>query len=79
VLRTITDVEQLRCSKPIQAFKGNLEHSNMFENFLGFGLERLSPDELADFFDWFCPCGCEVHDADALKKQRVRCKRSLGW
>jgi len=77
VLRTITDMEQLRCGKRIRPFKGNLEHSNMFENFWGFGLEKLAPEELADFFDWFCPCGCEGHDPDALKKQRSRFRRSI--
>ncbi len=77
VLRTATDMEQLRCGKPIRPFKGNLEHQNMFENFWGFGIERLSPDELADFFDRFCPCAGEGHDPDALKKHRARFKRSI--
>ncbi|HET9285276.1 MAG TPA: hypothetical protein VFR24_25265 [Candidatus Angelobacter sp.] len=77
VLRTITDVERLRCGKRVLPFKGNLEHANMFENFWGFGLEKLSPDELADFFDWFCPCESEGHDGDALKKHRARFKRAI--
>lgn len=77
VLRTITDLERIRCGKRILPFKGNMEHGNMFENFWGFGLEKLSPDELADFFDWFCPCKCEGHDPDALKKHRARFKLTL--
>jgi hypothetical protein len=77
VLRTINDSEQLRCGKPIRPFKGNLEHQSMFDSFWGFGTEKLSPDELSDFFDWFCPCGCEGHDSDALKKHRARFKRSI--
>jgi hypothetical protein len=56
VLRTVSDMEQLRCGNPIRPFKGNLEHQNMFENFWGFGIEKLNPEELADFFDQFCPC-----------------------
>jgi hypothetical protein len=77
VLRTATDMEQLRCGKPIRPFKGNLEHQSMFESFWGFGLERLSPDELADFFDQFCPCAREGHDPDALKKHRARFARAI--
>jgi hypothetical protein len=77
VLRTATDMEQLRCGKPIRPFKGNLEHQNMFDTFWGFGIERLSPEELADFFNQFCPCGSEGHDPDALKKHRARFKRSI--
>lgn len=78
VLRTINDIEQLRCGKPIRPFKGNLEHQSMFDSFWGFGVEQLSSEELADFFDWFCPCACEGHDPDALKKHRARFKRSIG-
>lgn len=77
VLRTVTDMEQLRCGKPIRPFKGNLEHQGMFENFWGFGIERLSPEELADFFDQFCPCANEGHEPDALKKHRARFARSI--
>lgn len=33
---------------PIRPFKGNLEHQNMFEVSWGFGIEKLSPDELSD-------------------------------
>jgi len=74
VQRTISDLEQLRCGEgPIQRFRGNLEHSNMFQVLWGFGIENLTPLELADFFDSFCPCGsAEPHDPDALKKQRAR-------
>ena len=77
VLRTVTDIEQLRCGKPIRPFKGNLEHQNMFENFWGFGIEKLSPEELTDFFNQFCPCDIEGHDPDTLKKHRARFKRSI--
>ncbi|HET9305794.1 MAG TPA: hypothetical protein VFO46_07195 [Candidatus Sulfotelmatobacter sp.] len=77
VLRTANDMEQLRCGKPIRPFKGNLEHQNMFESFWGLGIEKLTPEELADFFDQFCPCGNEGHDPDALKKHRSRFARSI--
>jgi hypothetical protein len=76
--RTFGDVEQLRCGKgPIRPFKGNLEHSNMFETLWGLGIELLTQEELADFFDEYCPCGIDAHDPDALKKQRARFKRVL--
>lgn len=78
LLRTVSDMEQLRCGKPIMPFKGNLEHWNMFEVLWGLGLEKLNPEELADFFDAFCPCTEEGHDPDALKKLRRRFKRAIG-
>lgn len=77
ILRTASDLEQLRCGKPIRPFKGNLEHQNVFESFWGFGIEKLTPEELADFFDQFCPCGSEGHDPDALKKNRSRFARLI--
>jgi len=77
ILRTASDLARLYCGQRIQPFKSDLEHSGMFENFWGFGLERLTSEELADFFDWYCPCGSEGHDPEALKRQRDRFKRTL--
>lgn len=57
--------------------EGNLEHSNVFETLWGFGVELLTQEELADFFDKYCPCGIDPHDPDGLKKQRARFKRIL--
>jgi hypothetical protein len=76
ILRTAGDLEALRCNRKIQAFKGEIEHRNMFENLWGFGLEKLTPEELVFFFDKYCPCG-EVHDPDALKKFRNRFRQLL--
>jgi hypothetical protein len=76
ILRTAGDVETLRCNRKIQAFKGEIEHRNIFENLWGFGLENLTPEELAFFFDTYCPCG-KVHDPDALKKARNRFRQVL--
>ncbi|HEV2304367.1 MAG TPA: hypothetical protein VGR93_02515 [Candidatus Acidoferrales bacterium] len=82
-LRTASDLEQLRCGKgPLRPFKGDLDHQTMFEALWGFGIEKLSPEELADFFDSYCPCGLgtdgsEVHDPDALKKQKARFQKIL--
>jgi hypothetical protein len=72
ILRTGGDLEALRCNRKIQAFKGGeIEHRSMFETLWGFGLENLTPEELALFFDEYCPCD-KVHDPDALKKSRNR-------
>jgi len=56
--------------------KGDADHSDLLEMGLDMGLGKLSPEELADFFDAFCPCG-KIHDADALKKQRLRTRKAL--
>jgi hypothetical protein len=73
VQKTIADAEQLRCGKgPIKRFQGNLEHSNMFETMWGLGIERLTEEELAAFFDKYCPCGIESHNPDALGNHRER-------
>jgi hypothetical protein len=40
------------------------------------GLEKLSPEELADFADWYCPCGKKNHNADNLKQLRLRFKKA---
>jgi hypothetical protein len=77
ILRTIGELVQLSCGKgPIQPFKGNPYHSEMLTIVWGLGIEKLTPEELAIFFDSFCPCGSE-HDPDALKKQRARFQKSL--
>jgi len=73
VLRTASDVEQLRCGQgPIKPFKTDLDHSDVFDFVLGFGLEKLTCEELADFFNEHCPCGRDDHDPESLKKQRAR-------
>lgn len=77
VLRTLSDLERLRCGQRIRPFKGDLEHSNMFQTMWGFGLEKLNPEELAYFFDWYCPCGSKEHDPEALRKQRNRFKHLM--
>lgn len=77
ILRTAGDLEALRCNRTIPAFKGGeTEHRSMFETLWGFGLEKLTPEELALFFDAYCPCE-KVHDPDALKKARNRLRQVL--
>jgi|SRR5215472_223024 len=76
LLRTAGDWEARRCNRKIQPFKGELQHRNLFETLWGFGLESLTPEELAFFFDEYCPCA-KVHDPDALKKSRNRVRSFL--
>jgi len=78
MLRTIGDFEQIRCGKgPIQPFKEDIEHWTIFEALWGFGLEQLTAEKLADFFDKYCACSTQIHDPGALNKQRARFKRAL--
>lgn len=78
VQRTIGDLEQLRCEKgPILPFKFQIEHADIFLTLWGLGIEKLSPEELADFFDRYCPCTREGHDPSALKNQRGRFRKAL--
>src|SRR6185437_5567377 len=71
IRRTWNDLEELRQGHDIRPFKNNLEHANVFQILWGLGIEKLSPTELADFFDRYCPCGHD-HDLKALKNQRKR-------
>lgn len=56
--------------------KEHAKHSLLFLMGLELGLEKLSAEELADCFDELCDCG-EVHDPDALKKQRPRLRKAV--
>jgi hypothetical protein len=76
--RTMHDLEQLRCGKgPIQPFKVDMDHWSFFEVLWCSGIEGLTPDELAIFFDDFCPCCSEMHEPESLKKQRARFRKAL--
>jgi len=77
VQRTFRDYEMLRCGQgPIKPFKGDADHWDFFATGWGLGLEKLSPEELADFADCYCLCGEERHNADNLKQQRLRFKKA---
>jgi len=78
ILRTMADYEGIRCDrKKPKPFKGKVDHSIIFGFGLGLGLENLSGEELAVFFDRFCP-GCrEAHNANALRRQRTEFLRAL--
>lgn len=75
--RTLDDYQTLAAGRgPIKRFKADLDHMDIFLWGLGMGLERLTAQELADFFEENCWCG-KTHDADALKKQRKRILKAL--
>jgi hypothetical protein len=77
VLLTGLEYEALRCdNQRPKPFKGDVEHSDIFKVLWGLGVEVLTPEELAVFFDEYCPCG-RVHSADALKRQRARFVKAL--
>jgi len=61
---------------PVPPFKVDQPHTDLLELGLHLGLKVLTAEELADCFDEVCPCG-EIHDADALKKQRGRVLKDL--
>jgi hypothetical protein len=69
--------ERLRFGKgPIKRSKFHLDHPRLLEIGIDLGLNRLGAEELATCFDAICPCG-EIHDPDALKKQRSRVVKAL--
>lgn len=62
----------------IKPFQGGIYHRDIFTIGLSFasGMENLTGEELAEFFDDFCPCE-KTHDARALQKQRKRLLKDL--
>jgi hypothetical protein len=52
-------------------FKTDMDHFTLITGGLDLGLENLTGDELADFFDEVCPCGKE-HFPENLTKLRAR-------
>lgn len=62
----------------IKPFRHGIYHQDIFQFGLSFasGMENLTGEELAAFFDAFCPCK-EIHDAGALQKQLKRLLKDL--
>lgn len=62
----------------IKPFQGGTYHQDIFQCGLSFasGMEKLTGEELADFFDCVCPCE-EIHDTRALQKQLARLVKDL--
>ena len=82
IVRTLRDWRTIFFKKgAIKAFQYGTEHQDIFEIGLSFasGMEKLTGEELADFFDCMCPSEeCEqFHDARALQKQLARLIKDL--
>lgn len=56
--------------------KTNVRHNVLMLFGLSGGLERLTSQELADFFDQFCPCG-ETHTLEVLRRLRSKIVKVL--
>lgn len=79
VARTAKDWRTIVFKKgPIKPFQHGIYHRDIFQLGLSFasGMEKLTGEELAAFFDAFCPCG-EIHDTRALQKQLKRLLKDL--
>ena len=77
IARTTDDCMILHLGRgPIMPFQENREHGIILEMGEPYGLYDLTAEELARFFDKFCPCKKE-HDPDTLKKQRSKLQRDL--
>lgn len=50
--------------------KFSWDHFQIITQGLDFGLDKLTPDELAECLDQICPCGRKKHSAEYLKKVR---------
>lgn len=52
-------------------FKTNARHNILMLYGLAGGLDRLTSQELADFFDQYCPCA-ETHTLEVLRRLREK-------
>jgi hypothetical protein len=64
--------ERVRYDEGLPPFKGNIDHRILMKYGLGYGLENATAEELAEFFDFFCPCEADSHDESDLRKLRKR-------
>jgi hypothetical protein len=83
VLRIMQDAHKLRYGEGVQPPKGKMDHRIIFGFAIGRGLEKLTAEELAAFFDEFCPFCQGEHDPDALRRQREnfinQIQKALEW
>ena len=55
--------------------KFSYKHFQILADGFDFGVDKLTPDELADCLDEICPCG-QKHSPEYLKKLRTRIKQA---
>ena len=81
--RIMQDAHKLRYGEPIKPTKGKVDHRVIFDFGMRRGLEKLTAEELAYFFDEFCPFCLDKHDPDALRRQRKafeeQRRKALDW
>jgi hypothetical protein len=81
--RIIQDGHKLRYGETIEPTKGKVDHRIILSFGLGLGLEELTCEELATFFDHYCPTCIKEHDPDALCRQRenykLRQQVAINW
>lgn len=76
--RTERDVRILAFGKgPITPFQEDAVHRALLQSVICYESERLTAEELAECFDKYCACGKESHEADSLRKMRVRFEAEL--
>jgi hypothetical protein len=56
--------------------KFELDHFGIIMQGFDFGIDKLTPDELAACLDEICPCGKKKHSLEYLKKLRTRIKQA---
>jgi hypothetical protein len=56
--------------------KFELDHFGIIMQGVDFGIDKLTPDELAACLDEICPCGKKKHSLEYLKKLRTRIKQA---
>jgi hypothetical protein len=78
ILKSASEWEGLRCErKRPKPYKNDIEHFTMLYALWDFGIGELTPNTLAAFFDYYCPCSTDSHDPDAVRKQRKRFENLL--
>ena len=77
LIRTEQDYATVYCATGrVRSSKVDPTHADVFFCGIGLGLEKLTEEELAEFFDEYCWCG-NLHDGKALKKQKKRLIRNF--
>jgi hypothetical protein len=81
--RIIQDGHKLRYGESVVPTKGKIDHRIIFSFGLGLGLEELTCEELATFFDGYCPTCSKEHDPESLCRQRdslkLRQQMAIDW
>jgi hypothetical protein len=81
--RIFQDCHHLRYGVEIQPPKGKMHHRVILDFGMGRGIENLTEEELASFFDDFCPICKKMHDPDSLGEQRKALKEqreaAISW